>query len=142
MRKLTVISRAVEPRGPLSPTSSTLKSALRRCAQPILVIGRRTPWRYFQPDFRRGDVGSIEGAGSYLLGSKALTVGPNNLSTEVSGIIADGGSNGGTGGALIKVGTGTLTLTGLNTLQRGNELQRGHPCGEQRRQLGGRAAEL
>jgi autotransporter-associated beta strand protein len=61
--------------------------------------------------------GSIEGAGNYFLGSKTLTVGSNNLSTTVSGVISDGsaGGGGGTGGALTKVGTGTLTLTGLNT---------------------------
>ena len=59
--------------------------------------------------------GSIEGAGSYFLGSKTLTVGSNNLSTEVSGTIADGGSSGGTGGSLVKVGSGTLTLSGVNT---------------------------
>jgi outer membrane autotransporter protein len=59
--------------------------------------------------------GSIEGAGSYFLGGKTLTVGGNNLSTEVSGVIHDGGSFGGTGGALIKVGAGTLTLSGANT---------------------------
>jgi hypothetical protein len=47
--------------------------------------------------------GSIEGAGTYSLGSKSLTVGGNNLSTEVSGTIADGGFNGGTGGSLVKV---------------------------------------
>ena len=35
--------------------------------------------------------GSIEGAGTYKLGSKALTVGGNELSTEVSGTIVDGG---------------------------------------------------
>jgi hypothetical protein len=45
-------------------------------------------------------VGSIEGAGNYELGSKALTVGLNNLSTEVSGPVTDGG---GSGGSLIKV---------------------------------------
>ncbi len=60
--------------------------------------------------------GSIEGAGSYFLGSKALTVGSNNLSTTVSGVIADGGSGGGgTGGSLVKVGTGTLILSGTDT---------------------------
>ena len=59
--------------------------------------------------------GSIAGAGNYFLGSKTLTVGSNNLSTEVSGTIADGGSSGGTGGSLVKVGTGTLTLSGANT---------------------------
>jgi autotransporter-associated beta strand protein len=53
--------------------------------------------------------GSIEGAGSYILGAKALTVGSNNLSTNVSGVIS------GTGGSLTKTGTGTLTLSGTNT---------------------------
>ena len=59
--------------------------------------------------------GSIAGAGNYFLGSKTLTVGSNNLSTQVSGIISDGGASGGTGGSLVKVGTGTLTLSGANT---------------------------
>jgi outer membrane autotransporter protein len=59
--------------------------------------------------------GSIEGAGNYFLGSKELTTGLNNLSTTVSGVISDGGAGGGTGGSLIKVGTGVLTLTNANT---------------------------
>ncbi len=58
--------------------------------------------------------GSIEGAGSHFLGGKLLTVGGNNLSTEVSGTLADGG-RGGSGGALTKTGTGTLTLSGTNS---------------------------
>jgi len=53
--------------------------------------------------------GSIEGVGTFSLGSNQLTVGSNNLSTEVSGIIR------GTGGSLVKVGTGTLTLSGTNS---------------------------
>jgi autotransporter-associated beta strand protein len=59
--------------------------------------------------------GSIEGNGSFFLGSKNLTVGSNGLSTTFSGVIQDGGFSGGTGGSLTKVGTGTLTLTGANT---------------------------
>ncbi len=59
--------------------------------------------------------GSIAGGGNYFLGANALTVGSNNLSTTVSGVMADGGVGGGTGGALVKVGTGTLTLSGTNT---------------------------
>jgi autotransporter-associated beta strand protein len=59
--------------------------------------------------------GSIEGAGTYNLGSNQLTVGGNNLSTSVSGTISDGGSLGGTGASLVKVGTGTLTLNGVNS---------------------------
>ena len=59
--------------------------------------------------------GSIEGAGTYNLGSKALTVGLNNHSTTVSGPIT--GANAGGSGSLIKIGTGTLTLTGTSSYQ-------------------------
>jgi outer membrane autotransporter protein len=70
-------------------------------------------------------LGSIEGAGEFNLASKALTVGGNNLSTEVSGIIY------GTGGSLIKNGTGTLMLsgdnvyTGVTTVNRGGLIVNG-----------------
>ena len=53
--------------------------------------------------------GSIEGAGNFQLGAETLTVGSNNLSTVVSGVID------GSPGNLVKVGTGTLTLSGINT---------------------------
>ncbi|MGY4506079.1 autotransporter-associated beta strand protein [Bradyrhizobium sp. GM24.11] len=59
--------------------------------------------------------GSLLGAGTFYLGANELTVGGNNLSTEVTGVIADGGSGGGTGASLLKVGTGRLTLSGINT---------------------------
>ncbi|MGY4407094.1 autotransporter domain-containing protein [Bradyrhizobium sp. USDA 3315] len=59
--------------------------------------------------------GSIEGAGRYSLGANALTVGGNDLSTIVSGVIADGGASGGTGASLTKIGAGTLTLNGQST---------------------------
>src|SRR5207244_3633497 len=59
--------------------------------------------------------GSIEGSGTYFLGSKTLTVGSLNTSTTVSGLIADGGTGGGVGGSLDKVGTGTMTLSNTNT---------------------------
>jgi hypothetical protein len=55
--------------------------------------------------------GSIAGGGTFFLGGNTLTVGGNNMSTTVDGFIDDGGASGGTGGSLIKVGTGTLTLT-------------------------------
>ncbi|MGI9114817.1 MAG: beta strand repeat-containing protein [Chthoniobacterales bacterium] len=52
-------------------------------------------------------IGSIEGSGFYSLGANTLTTGKNNLSTTLSGGIHDSGS-------LIKVGTGTFTLSGAN----------------------------
>ena len=69
--------------------------------------------------------GSIAGAGNYFLGSKILNVGGNNISTTVSGVISDGGLGGGTGGALLKTGTGTLTLSGANTYTGGTEINGG-----------------
>ena len=61
-----------------------------------------------------GDIsaGSIEGAGTYQLGTNRLIVGSNDLSTTVSGSIQDGGA----GGSLVKEGSGTLTLTGSSNI--------------------------
>jgi autotransporter-associated beta strand protein/T5SS/PEP-CTERM-associated repeat protein len=56
--------------------------------------------------------GSIEGAGTYSIGSNELTVGSNDLSTTLSGSIQDGGA----GGSLVKDGSGTLTLTGSSNI--------------------------
>ncbi|MDO9562800.1 MAG: autotransporter domain-containing protein, partial [Bradyrhizobium sp.] len=62
--------------------------------------------------------GSIAGSGSYYIGAgNTLVVGGNNLSTEVSGIIADYDPCGcfpGIGN-LEKIGTGTMILSGANT---------------------------
>lgn len=60
-------------------------------------------------------IGSIEGSGRVFLGGNSLSVGSNNLSTTLSGVIQDGGIAGGTRGSLSKIGTGTLTLARANT---------------------------
>jgi autotransporter-associated beta strand protein len=70
-------------------------------------------------------VGSIAGNGNYDLGQVDLYTGGNNQSTTVSGIVADGGGNGGTGASLTKVGKGTLTLSGTNTYTGGTFLNGG-----------------
>ena len=76
--------------------------------------------------------GSIAGAGTYFLGSKQLTVGSNNLSHDcqrgdqrlrASGTACN--APGGIGGSLVKVGNGTLTLTGANTYTGGTTINGG-----------------
>ena len=63
--------------------------------------------------------GSIAGPGTYYIGAgNTLIVGGNNLSTEVSGVIADFnpcGCGPAGPGSLEKVGTGTMILSGANT---------------------------
>ena len=68
-------------------------------------------------------VGSIEGSGTFSLGQNQLTVGSNNLSTTVDGVIIDG--SGFAGGLLVKVGGGTLTLAGTNTYTGGTTISDG-----------------
>ncbi|MES5483026.1 autotransporter domain-containing protein [Bradyrhizobium sp. INPA03-11B] len=70
--------------------------------------------------------GSIAGGGNFYLGADQLTVGGNNLSTVVSGVISDCGGGSDcfnrahpTGGSLVKIGTGTLGLSGINTYTGG-----------------------
>ena len=70
-------------------------------------------------------IGSIEGEGNVFLGANNLTVGSNNLSTTFSGVIQDGGQNGGTGGSLTKIGSGTLILSGANTYTGDTNVNRG-----------------
>jgi len=72
-------------------------------------------------------IGSLEGSGNVFLGAQTLTVGSNNTtpSTPFSGVMQDGGIVSGTGGSLIKTGTGALTLTGANTYTGGTTVNAG-----------------
>ncbi len=70
-------------------------------------------------------IGSLEGNGLAFLGARNLTIGSNNLSTTFSGTVQDGGSGGGTGGSLTKIGTGTLSLTNSNTYTGGTLINAG-----------------
>jgi outer membrane autotransporter protein len=63
-------------------------------------------------------IGSLAGAGSVTLGSATLTTNGDNTSTTFSGAMS------GTGG-LTKIGSGTLTLSGINSYQGGTALNAG-----------------
>jgi autotransporter-associated beta strand protein len=67
-------------------------------------------------------VGSIDGAGDILLGSKNLGLGVNDTDMTLSGVIWDGGLSGGVSGSLTKLGLGTLTLDGDNNFTGGTTL--------------------
>lgn len=72
-------------------------------------------------------VGSIQGAGLFDLGGKILTIGPASSTTitTVSGPIVDGGIANGTGGSIIKIGSGTAAFSGTNTYSGGTTLNQG-----------------
>lgn len=63
-------------------------------------------------------IGSLEGDGDVFLGANNLSVGADNLHTIFSGVIEDSG-------ALTKIGTGKLTLSGANLYSGGTTIIRG-----------------
>jgi autotransporter-associated beta strand protein len=67
--------------------------------------------------------GSIAGNGRFDLNDEELTVGGNNLSTNVTGVLT--GTGIATGNSLIKIGTGTLTLSGTNIYTGATEVNGG-----------------
>ena len=70
-------------------------------------------------------IGDAAGAGSVIaLGGKVLTLGSTNQSTMVAGL-RDGGLGGGTGGSLVKLGTGELELAGTNSYTGSTRVQAG-----------------
>ncbi|MBA3963852.1 MAG: autotransporter-associated beta strand repeat-containing protein [Chthoniobacterales bacterium] len=68
-------------------------------------------------------IGSLEGDGVAILGGTPLKVGSSNLATIFSGVIEDGQYY--AGGALLKIGTGTLTLSGSNSYTGGTTVSAG-----------------
>jgi len=73
-------------------------------------------------------IGSLSGAGSVVLGGTKLTLGGLGRGDMLAATISDKGSVSGstaTGGSLVKVGAGTLTLSGANTYTGGTVLKEG-----------------
>ncbi|SFQ70890.1 outer membrane autotransporter barrel domain-containing protein [Variovorax sp. OK605] len=76
------------------------------------------------------EFGALSGAGSLVLGATQLTLGRANTDDVIAGGISDKGSQfvqpgAGTGGSLVKVGSGTLTLSGANSYTGGTALHQG-----------------
>lgn len=63
-------------------------------------------------------IGSLEGEGLAFLGANSLSIGSNDLSTTFSGLIQGTGS-------VVKLGTGTLSLSGANTYTGGTIVSSG-----------------
>ena len=70
-------------------------------------------------------IGSLQGDGDVFLGGNQLLVGQNDLSTVFTGRIQNGGSGGGVGGSLVKIGGGELVLTNANTYTGGTHVLEG-----------------
>ncbi|MGN6772489.1 MAG: autotransporter outer membrane beta-barrel domain-containing protein, partial [Rhizobiaceae bacterium] len=68
-------------------------------------------------------IGSLSGDGRVILGSKILTLGNLGTNDTIGGVIQDGTA--GNGGSLVKTGTGTLTLNGVNTFTGGTTVNAG-----------------
>ena len=69
-------------------------------------------------------IDALSGAGRVEIGSSALTT-TQDFDTTFSGSIADGGIAGGSGGQLIKNGTGELTLSGANSFSGAAQVNTG-----------------
>ena len=65
------------------------------------------------------NIGGLMGSDALAIGVNTISVGANNANTTYSGAIS------GTGGAVTKVGSGTLTLSGVNTYTGGTSINGG-----------------
>ncbi len=108
--------------------SGTLQIANTLAAQNATVYVSTGAALTFASGATSATFGGLTGTGNFTLqtvgGSPAgvaLTVGGNNANTGYSGVLSDGGH----GGSIIKTGSGSLTLSGINTYTGGTTLSSG-----------------
>ncbi|HBK47232.1 MAG TPA: hypothetical protein DDZ67_12530 [Xanthomonadaceae bacterium] len=98
-------------------------------------------------------LGSLSGEGTVILGNNTLVLGGRGGNDRIGGTIADNGTYynlgiaidfasanaptaGSSGGALVKIGAGTLTLTGVNSYSGGTTVEEGALAVERDANLG------
>jgi fibronectin-binding autotransporter adhesin len=104
--------------GPTTVTDGILELAVNEALADQTAVTVNTPGTLALVGTVSDTIGSLAGDGSVTLGTGTLTTGFDNSDTVFSGDIS------GTGG-LVKIGTGTFTLSGVNTYFGGTAINGG-----------------
>ncbi|MDR3385756.1 MAG: autotransporter-associated beta strand repeat-containing protein [Rudaea sp.] len=94
-------------------------------ANAVIYNGATVDYSYMTAPSTLGSIADGIAGAKIFLGGQTLSIGSLNYTQTIDGSIADGGSNGGSGGALTKVGTGFLQLTGNDTYTGDTTVQQG-----------------
>jgi autotransporter-associated beta strand protein len=91
----------------------------------VIYNGGTVDYSYLTAPSTLGSTADGVASAKIFLGDQTLSIGSLNYTQTIDGQIADGGFKGGTGGALTKVGSGFLQLTGNNTYTGKTTVQQG-----------------
>lgn len=104
--------------GPTTINDGTLELAINDALADQTAVTVNMPGNLSLIGTVSDTIGSLAGDGTVMLGTGTLTTGADNTSTLFSGVISGAGS-------VVKVGTGTWTLTGINTYLGGTAINGG-----------------
>ena len=113
-----ILSGANDYTGATTVAAGTLAAGAVNTLPNMTAVTVQAPGTLDLASFNQS-IGSLSGAGAVTLGSATLTTGSDNTSTTFSGAIS------GAGGALDKVGTGTIILDGDNSYTGGTTVSAG-----------------